>query len=90
MAYNVSFHNSAESAFESLDNSLRTRTEKKLERIASDEFRSPSQWGYSAFDGQTASGKFDFFNQIRVFADVDEESGEIIVHRAETRENLYR
>jgi mRNA-degrading endonuclease RelE of RelBE toxin-antitoxin system len=90
MAYNVSFRNSAESAFESLDNSLRTRTEKKLEQIANDEFRSPEQWGYTQFQGQSASGKFDFFNQIRVFADVDKESEEIVVHNADTRENLYR
>jgi mRNA-degrading endonuclease RelE of RelBE toxin-antitoxin system len=90
MAYNISFRTSADQAFSSLDNSLRNRTEEKLEQIADCEFRKPADWGYTQFDGQAASGKFDLFNSIRVFADIDEESEEIIVHGAYTRENLYR
>ena len=90
MVYNISFLTTADQAYESLDNSLRMRTEAKLEKIAGDEFRSPADWGYTQFDGQAASGKFDLFNSIRVFADIDEESKEIVIHRAYTRENLYR
>jgi mRNA-degrading endonuclease RelE of RelBE toxin-antitoxin system len=90
MAYTVSYRTSADSALDHLDNSLRTRTERKLQQIANDEFRTPAQWGYTPFAGQTASGKFDFFNQVRVFVDINEEAGQITVHHADTRENLYR
>ncbi len=90
MAYTISYRNSADSAFKSLDNSLRTRAEKKLERIANDEFRTPHDWGYERFEGQLAAGKFDLFNQLRVFADIDDENKRIIVHDAYSRENLYQ
>lgn len=90
MAYTVSYRTSADSALDQLGNSLRNRTERKLQQIANDEFRTQAQWGYTSFTGQTADGKFNFFDQVRVFADIDDEAGQIVVHHADTRENLYR
>jgi mRNA-degrading endonuclease RelE of RelBE toxin-antitoxin system len=88
MAYKISFRNGAEEAFESLNAEAASKVEKKLERVANDEWRTPYDWGYSTWSGQ-ADGKFNW-GSYRVFADIDTANDQIIVHEARHRENLYR
>ena len=88
MAYTISFAGGVEEAFETLDTEAASKVEKKLERVANDEWRTPYDWGYSAWTGQ-AGGKFNW-GAYRVFADIDTDTNQIIVHEARHRENLYR
>lgn len=88
MAYDISFRRGFEAAFETLDSEAASQLKKKLERVATDEWRSPADWDYETWGGQS-NGKFNW-GSYRVFADIDEEAGEIIVHEARHRENLYR
>lgn len=88
MAYDISFRRDVESAFETLDSEAVSRIQKKLDRVATDEFRSATEWGYSSWDGQS-NGKYDWGSH-RVFVDVDESAEEIVVYEARHRENLYR
>ena len=90
MAYDISFRRGVESAFEPLDSETVSRIQKKLRRVATNEFRTATatDWGYSNWDGQS-SGKYDWGSH-RVFVDVNESAEKIIVHEARHRENLYR
>ncbi|WP_128478912.1 type II toxin-antitoxin system RelE family toxin [Halorussus pelagicus] len=88
MAYDISFRRDSEAAFETLDREAAARLQKKLKRVASCDWRSPTDWDYSPWSGQ-ATGKFNW-GSYRVFVDVDENAGEIVVHEARHRENLYR
>lgn len=88
MAYNISFRRGSEAAFETLNQQEAAKLQKKLERVAADEWRTPYDWGYSSWGGQS-SGKFAW-GSYRVFADINESDNEIIVHEARHRENLYR
>jgi mRNA interferase RelE/StbE len=88
MAYNISFQSGSEAAFETLDNEAQSQVQQKLERIATCEWRAPTDWNYSPWSGQ-ATGKFNL-GCYRVFADINENTNEIIVHEARHRENLYR
>lgn len=88
MAYEISFRRGFETAFETLDSEGISQVQQKLERVATNEWRSPTDWDYSPWSGQ-ASGKYDW-GQYRVFVDIDESAERIIVHEARHRENLYR
>ena len=88
MAYDIAFPTGFETVFETLDNEAASRVQKKLERVANSEWRSPTDWDYSRWSGQ-ANGKFDW-GSYRVFVDICEENNEIVVYRVRHRENLYR
>ena len=88
MAYNISFRNGIEAAFETVDSQAAEKIAKKLERVANDEWRTPGDWGYTNWTGQ-ANGKFNW-GSYRVFADIDSDNNEIVVYEARHRENLYR
>lgn len=45
MSYNISFAGGVEEAFETLDAEAASKVEKKLERVANDEWRTPYDWG---------------------------------------------
>lgn len=88
MAYEISFQRGLESAFETLGSEAASRIQKKLEKVASCDWRSPTEWNYSTWSGQS-NGKFNW-GPYRVFVDVDEDAGKIVVHDVRHRENLYR
>lgn len=88
MTYDISFQRGFDSVFETLDSEAASKLQKKLERVAACEWRSPTARDYSPWSGQS-NGKFDW-GSYRVFADVNEEADQIIVHDARHRENLYR
>ena len=88
MAYKISFRRGVDSVFETLDPEAASRIQKKLNRVATDEFRTATEWGYSNWYGQS-TGKYDWGSH-RIFVDVDETASEILVHEARHRENLYR
>ncbi|MDL0123427.1 type II toxin-antitoxin system RelE family toxin [Halobacterium salinarum] len=88
MAYDISFQHDSEAAFETLDSEATSHVQKKLERVANSEWRSPTDWNYSPWSGQS-NGKYDW-GAYRVFADVDEDENQIVVHEVRHRENLYR
>ncbi|QLD86155.1 hypothetical protein HWV23_10605 [Natronomonas halophila] len=88
MAYEISFRRGLEAAFETLDSEAAAQIQKKLERVATDEWRSPADWSYKSWGGQS-TGKFNWGSH-RVFADIDESAGKIIVDESLHRENLYR
>lgn len=88
MAYDISFRRGVESAFETLESEAVSRIQKKLDQVATNEFRTATDWGYSNWDGQS-SGKYDWGSH-RVFVDVDETLERIVVYEARHRENLYR
>jgi len=88
MAYDISFRPGFETAFETLDDEVTTQLQKKLERVANSEWRSPTDWNYSPWSGQS-DGKYDW-GSYRVFADIDADSEVIVVYEARHRENLYR
>ena len=89
MTYEISFRSDAEAAFETLDSEAVSHIEKKLEQVATCEYRSPTDWDYSSWDGGQAEGKFNW-GAYRVFADIDERRNEIVVDQVRHRENLYR
>jgi mRNA interferase RelE/StbE len=88
MAYEISFRSGVETAFENLGSEATNQIQQKLDRVASCEFRSPTDWEYTTWSGQS-TGKFNW-GSYRVFADVNEDTGEIVVHDVRHRENLYR
>jgi len=88
MAYDISFRRGFETAFKTLDSEATSHLQKKLERVANSEWRSPTDWNYSPWSGQS-DGKYDW-DSFRVFVDVDEDAGKIVVYEARHRENLYR
>jgi len=88
MAYKVSFPSGREETFESLDSEAASRIEQKLEEVSSCPYRSPTDWSYSSWSGQS-EGVFRW-GSYRVFADVDEAAERIVVREARYRENLYR
>jgi mRNA-degrading endonuclease RelE of RelBE toxin-antitoxin system len=88
MAYDISFATGFETAFETLDSQAASQIQKKLERVANSEWRSPTEWNYSGWNGQS-SGKFDW-GSYRVFVDIVEGESKIVVHQVRHRENLYR
>lgn len=88
MAYEISFRRGLESAFETLESQAASQIQQKLEKVAACEWRSPKDWDYGPWEGQS-NGKFDW-GSYRVFADIDENNGKIVVHEARHRENLYR
>ncbi|WP_284006788.1 type II toxin-antitoxin system RelE family toxin [Haloarcula pelagica] len=88
MAYDISFRSGSETAFETLNSEAVSQIQKKLDRVATAEFRSPTDWDYSPWSGQS-NGKYNW-GSYRVFVDIVEEENEIVVHEARHRENLYR
>lgn len=86
MAYDISFRRGFEAAFETLDSEATSQVQKKLSRVANCEWRSPTDWDYSPWSGQSR-GKYDW-NSYRVFVDVD--ADQIIVHEIRHREKFYR
>jgi mRNA-degrading endonuclease RelE of RelBE toxin-antitoxin system len=87
MAYNISFRRTVESAFESLTSEERSRLMKKLKEIAGSEFRSPEDW-FESWEGHPAGSRYKV-GSYRVFAEVNPDDDEIVVHEARRRENLY-
>ncbi|MFC4552348.1 hypothetical protein [Halorussus sp. GCM10023401] len=61
---------------------------QKLEKVAICEWRSPCDWDYLPWSGQS-TGKFSWGSYL-VFVDVYENSDEIDVYEVQHRENLYR
>jgi mRNA-degrading endonuclease RelE of RelBE toxin-antitoxin system len=88
MAYNISFARDAETIFKNLGSDAERYLTQKLEKVATCEWRSPYDWDYSPWSGQS-TGKFSW-GSYRVFVDVDEEADEIVVYEVRHRENLYR
>jgi len=89
MTYDISFQTDFEAAYETLDSEEIEKIEKKLEQVATCEYRSPTDWDYCSWNGGQAEGKFDW-GPHRVFADVDEQHKEIVIAQVRYRENLYR
>lgn len=89
MAYDITYTGSAEKAFKGLEADEQSYIQKKLNQIASSEFRHPAQWDFKRLEGQ-AEGRFRIGNGLRVFADIDDTENTIRVHRTDRRENLYR
>jgi len=83
------FTGSADEAFDGLESDERSYIQKKLDEIASSEFRHPSHWDFKLLDGQ-AEGRFRIGDSLRVFADINDAEDTIRVYRAARRENLYR
>ncbi|GAB7121093.1 type II toxin-antitoxin system RelE family toxin [Natrinema sp. JCM 9743] len=88
MAYEIVFTGSAEEAFDGLESDERSYIQKKLDEIASSEFRHPPQWDFKPIGGRS-DGWFRVGNGLRVFADINGTDNTICVHRAAQRENLY-
>jgi mRNA-degrading endonuclease RelE of RelBE toxin-antitoxin system len=88
MAYDICFQGGFETVFETLDNDATSELCQKLNRVASSEWRSPTDWNYSPWSGRF-DGKYEW-GSYRVFADIDESAGVIVVYEARHRENLYR
>jgi len=88
MAYDITFAGSAEKAFNELETDEQRYVQKKLNQIASSEFRHPAQWDFKHLDGK-ADGRFRIGDSLRVFADIDDNTNTIRVHQAARRENLY-
>lgn len=89
MAYEIVFTGSVEEAFDGLETDERSYIQKKLDEIASSEFRHPSQWDFKSLKGR-GEGRFRVGNGLRVGADIDDAEDTIRVHWADRRENLYR
>lgn len=89
MAYEITYTGSAEKAFNELEDDEQRHIQKKLNQIASSEFRHPAQWDFKRLDGK-ADGRFRIGNSIRVFADIDDTTNTIRIHHATRRENLYQ
>lgn len=91
MAYEIEFTGSVEEAFNGLESDEQSYVQKKLDEIASSEFRHPSQWDFKTLSGQTeGEGLFRIGNSLRVCADINDADNKIHVYRADRRENLYR
>jgi mRNA-degrading endonuclease RelE of RelBE toxin-antitoxin system len=88
MAYDISFQRGIEAAFENLDSEAASWVQGKLEDVATNDWRSPTEWDYTNWTGQ-ASGKYNW-GPYRIFVDIDQEAREIVVYEARHRENLYR
>ncbi|GAB7093443.1 hypothetical protein JCM30237_05950 [Halolamina litorea] len=89
MAYDITYTGSAEEAFEGLEKIEQSYIQKKLNQIATSEFRHPAQWDFKRLEGQ-AEGRFRIGNGLRVFADIDDTEKTIRIYRTDRRENLYR
>ncbi|ELY58298.1 hypothetical protein C493_06974 [Natronolimnohabitans innermongolicus JCM 12255] len=89
MAYEIAFTGSIEEAFDGLEADERSYIQKKLDQIASSEFRHPSQWDFKPLKGR-GEGRFRIGNGLRVGANIDDEENTIRVYWADRRENLYR
>jgi|APHM01.1.fsa_nt_gi Cytotoxic translational repressor of toxin-antitoxin stability system len=89
MTYDVSFAGGVEAALQTLSSDAAAEIKKKLNEVATSEWRSPTDWGYEPWNGGQAGGKYNW-GSYRVFADIDEENETIIIREARSRENLYR
>jgi mRNA-degrading endonuclease RelE of RelBE toxin-antitoxin system len=88
MTYRVSFTDEGETALRALESDERNRVTTKLGRIATCQYRHPSDWNFSRMDG-CADGRFEIGDGLRVFADIDERRHLIRIHWIGRRENLY-
>ena len=89
MAYDITYTGSAEKGLEELETDEQDYVQKKLNQIASSEFRHPAEWDFKRMEGQ-AEGRFRIGNGLRIFADINNGEKTIRVHRTARRENLYR
>lgn len=88
MSYNIIFQPAEEEVYEGISNEAAERVDRKLNQIATSEFREPTEWDYVHWDGE-ASGKYRI-GDIRVFVDIEDSARDIIVHKVAHRTNLYR
>lgn len=88
MTYTVEFTGRGRSTLEDLEPVDRERIRRKLAAIASDRHREPRDWDFAVMEGPI-DGRFRVGAGLRVFADVDDGSRTIRVHRVRRRENLY-
>lgn len=86
--YDVVYTTQGRASLMSLEDATQDRVRRKLDRIATCEFREPMEWDYETITGPV-DGRFGIGAGLRALVDIDTEADVIRVRHVGHRENLY-